>query len=167
MNKIKEDSAADYITQALLMLLKNKPISEISISELCKKAGVTRMSFYRNFDSKEEVVKHYVEQITEDFLNTSGISFKENSTTDYFTTLFAHLKNNKELCEILHRDNLLSIVKQRFENVFVQIHHGEYDDYKSYFLAGGMYNVFLLWLINGFREEPDELAEKLLNFMEK
>ena len=33
----------------ILQLMEKKPFSEIKISELCERAGVSRISFYRNF----------------------------------------------------------------------------------------------------------------------
>ena len=50
----------ENITKALLKLLQEKPIEEISISELCKQAGIGRASFYRNFDSKEDILRTYI-----------------------------------------------------------------------------------------------------------
>ena len=41
-----------HITDALLGLLREKPLERISVSELCGRAGVGRASFYRNFISK-------------------------------------------------------------------------------------------------------------------
>ena len=47
----------EHINEALLGLLKEKSLNEISISEICETAGVGRMSFYRNYESKEDVIK--------------------------------------------------------------------------------------------------------------
>ena len=49
----------ESLTQALLILMEKKPLKEIKISELCKKAGVGRVSFYRNYSSMEEILVHY------------------------------------------------------------------------------------------------------------
>lgn len=47
----------EHINEALFGLLKEKSLNEISISEICETAGVGRMSFYRNYESKEDVIK--------------------------------------------------------------------------------------------------------------
>ena len=44
-----------HITESLLELLKDKPLNDISISELCSHAQVGRATFYRNFEVKEDV----------------------------------------------------------------------------------------------------------------
>lgn len=47
--------ARECIVTALLQLIYEKPMSSITISELTKRAGVSRITFYRNYDSKEEI----------------------------------------------------------------------------------------------------------------
>ena len=47
----------EAIETALLQLLEKKDLTKISISELVKRAGVSRAAFYRNYDSKEEILE--------------------------------------------------------------------------------------------------------------
>ena len=42
------------ITDALISIMEEKPFSKISIRDIVEKAGLTRQTFYHNFDSKEE-----------------------------------------------------------------------------------------------------------------
>ena len=44
------------IAQTLMGLLREKPYEQISISELCKAAGISRQTFYSLFTSRENVV---------------------------------------------------------------------------------------------------------------
>ena len=53
----------DHITESLLTLLKDKAIEDISISELCDNAGIGRASFYRNYNSKEDILKAYINKL--------------------------------------------------------------------------------------------------------
>ena len=50
----------EYLQQALLLLMENKPIEKIKVSELCQKAGVSRMTFYRLYGDKMEVIKDMI-----------------------------------------------------------------------------------------------------------
>ncbi len=157
----REALASEYLTEALLILIKKKAYKDISVTEICEKAGVTRMSFYRNFESREDIIRHWITSVTDRFLEQSAISYKNDSERDYFLKLFTHMEQHKDVCMLLYQADLIHLVKEQFDRVFLMIHHGEYDDYKSYFLSGGIYNVFLLWLINGSKETPDELADRL------
>ncbi len=158
---------SEYITDALLMRMRKKDYKDISITEICEKAGVTRMSFYRNFESKEDILKKWLTTITDEFLAASGISYKNDKNRDYFVTLFTHLKKHREICMAMYKAGLIYLVKDQFDRVFLSVYQGEYDAYKSYFIAGGIYNVFLLWLINGCRETPEELSERMENMLIK
>ena len=46
----------ENIVRALVGLLKNEPYSSISISAICKEAGVSRQTFYSLFESKENII---------------------------------------------------------------------------------------------------------------
>jgi len=157
----------DYITEALLIMIRKMPYSEITISSLCKKAGVTRMSFYRNYTTKEDVLRAWIADITDDFLKKSAISYKNDTTTEYFRKLFTHLRSHKDICLAIYRAGLIHLIKDQFDQVFLALHKEEYDEYKSYFLAGGVYNIFLIWLIHGCKETPEELAAKVSTILER
>lgn len=160
-------NAAEYITEALFLLMHKKEYADISISELCQKAGVTRMSFYRNFGSKEEVLKKWIGKITDDFLISSNISYKNDPTEVYFVKLFTHLLEHKEICIVLHRAGLLHLIQGEFERIIFSQYKDVYDNYKSCFLAGGIFHVFLFWVRNGCRETPEQMAKKMVGFTEK
>lgn len=58
-NNKKSQYSKEQIANALFELLRKYPFAEISITHICNKAQIGRASFYRNFESKEDVV-HYV-----------------------------------------------------------------------------------------------------------
>ena len=49
-------SSQRLVAQAMMRLIQEKPYSQISVSELCKTAGVSRQTFYSLFTSRENVV---------------------------------------------------------------------------------------------------------------
>ena len=167
MKTSREGLVSEYITEALLRLLKQKDFSSISITDICNRAGTTRMSFYRNFESKEDIIRKWLQQQTDSFLERSGISYSNDTTEDYIIKLFTHLSNYKEEFTALYNSGLSHLVKDEFDRVFLSIHQGEYDDYKTFFHAGGIYNSFYLWMRNGFKESPQELAQKMEGLLSK
>ena len=58
----------EYMAESLLWLLQRKAFADISISEITDKAGVNRATYYRNFTSKEEIVRFYLRGIMGSFL---------------------------------------------------------------------------------------------------
>lgn len=166
--KIKRESFVNaYITEALLSLLEKKEYKDISITEICKKAGVTRMSFYRNFESKEDILFKKVRNVTDSFLKESAISYRNDTASEYFLKLFTHMEHHKKLCAALHKAGLIHMIKDEFDRIFLNLYKQEYGCYKSVFLAGGIFNVFLFWFADGCKENPMDLAKKLESILLK
>ena len=156
-----------YIVTALLQLMQKKAFDRISITELCRKAGVSRMSFYRYFESKEDVLKKWCAGITDRFVAESGINYQNDSMELYFNTLFTQVLKYREMSFILQKNGLLWIVKDDIDRVFFETYRDVYDEYKMHFITGGIFNVYTLWIENGLRETPEELALKLSEILEK
>ena len=167
MNNKRELSVAQYITNSLFELMKAKPYNDISITEITAKAKVNRVSFYRNFTSKEDIIDKWIKTTTQNFLSKSDISYQKDSTLDYFTKLFTHLEKYKTEAMLIYKANLFNLLKNEFDNNLINLHKKEYSNYKSYFLAGGIFNVYYFWLINGCKETPHQVAKKLVDLMSK
>ena len=167
MNNKRELSVSEYITISLFELMKVKPYNDISITEITDKAKVNRVSFYRNFTSKEDIINKWITSTTQNFLSKSDINYQKDSTLDYFTKLFTHLEKYKTEAMLIYKANLFNLLKDEFDNNIINLHKKEYSNYKSYFLAGGIFNVYYFWLINGCKETPQQVAEKLVDLMSK
>ena len=55
-------SSQRQISEAMLALLVTKPYGEISVSEICKAADISRQTFYSLFQSKENVICYELEK---------------------------------------------------------------------------------------------------------
>ena len=59
----------DCITKALFKLMKSKNYHDITVSALVKTAGVSRNSFYRNYQSIEDILRQYLVEQTSQWWN--------------------------------------------------------------------------------------------------
>ncbi|MBQ3669181.1 MAG: TetR family transcriptional regulator [Clostridia bacterium] len=55
-------SSQRQIADALMELMSEKPYEQITISELCKSAGISRQTFYTLFTSRENVVVYTLQE---------------------------------------------------------------------------------------------------------
>src|SRR5688572_29093644 len=58
-----------WLVASLLQLMKEKPFDKITISEITDKADLDRSTFYRNFDSKEDLLRLYIDDIAKEYVN--------------------------------------------------------------------------------------------------
>lgn len=68
-NKESNQLTRESIEVALLFLLEKKDMKQISISELVRKAGVSRNAFYRNYKSKEEILELAYERTSQQLMD--------------------------------------------------------------------------------------------------
>lgn len=155
VNELKNISC-ESIELALLQLMKSKNFEAISISEITKIAGVSRNAFYRNFTSKEDIIKQYCDRVTRDFFDST----EERFTYGYYVKLLYHFKNQYEAMQIILNANLIYILI----DVFIKYTSINYSDtrrkpYADSYAAGGMLFIILRWLNAGMPESPEEMAD--------
>ena len=63
---IRETDTRDKLKKALTILLNEKSLNDISVSELTKEASINRGTFYLHYDDKMDLVDNLVEEIFEE-----------------------------------------------------------------------------------------------------
>ena len=144
---------------ALIELLKEKPISKISIEELTKKADVGRATFFRHFDSKEELLSYRLVEIYKEYMGDSyDASYAD---IEHSIKFFNYYKDTIDLHMLLLDNNLESIIFEGFRSVLIPLEEqSETDDlYTTFFTAYGLFGVILKWIKGGCKESSEEMAK--------
>jgi AcrR family transcriptional regulator len=50
----------NMLAQGLMELLEEKEYKAITITQLCEQAKIARRTFYRHFESKEDILSYYI-----------------------------------------------------------------------------------------------------------
>ena len=84
----------DRITHSLIELMNETPIGNISICAVIDNAEVSRNSFYRHFQDKDDILRYYISSETEQWLSRTGISYlNASSPQDYIVFLLTIYMN--------------------------------------------------------------------------
>lgn len=156
---------AESITLALIQLMEKKDFNDISITELTKRAGVGRVSFYRNFEDKTDVLRKYLNDIQYEFMRSREANRHDSNFTEYITGLFAHLYTYKELAILLLKADMFYLVKEQFDFVFDKLKTTSEEESALFFLSGGLYNAFYYWVSNDFFGSPKEIAQNITKYI--
>ena len=163
MNK-KDLMVSDCIIESFINLLKKQNFNDVSITEICSNAKVSRNSFYRNFNSKEDILKKYIDNITDKFVSSQTFKYSNERFNDYIVMLFEHLTKQKNFALLLYKNQLLYLVKDEFDKYFIKDSKSKSEKYNRMYIAGGMFNIFEFWLTSGAKETPSELSNMFFNF---
>lgn len=146
------------LTDAFLLLFSKKPLHDISISELVETAGVGRASFYRNYESKEDILKAY---LYEQFLEVKD-AWNKNSNeplSEQIRIMIHHFEKHRSFYQLLNdrrqtymlKDIIIGLCGPKPEYEAAQA-------YASAFVAYTLYGWIDVWFQRGMKESSDELA---------
>lgn len=162
MNESKE-----LITQALIRLLNEKPLTSISMTEIANEANVVRMTLYRYFKCKEEIILHIVETKIDDLMKQMDDT-SELTMYNLFLFRFRILKVSpftNMLYECNQLDKLFSIIRTHVMNKLQLFSHVNYDPFLLDFFIGGIDKVTEIWIAEGMQTPPDEMATLVHKFV--
>ncbi|MBQ2786234.1 MAG: TetR/AcrR family transcriptional regulator [Oscillospiraceae bacterium] len=153
------DVVVESLTQALLQLMEKKPLVQINVSELCSRAGVGRVSFYRNYDSMEEILVHYLKKCTDDW----WIEFFKKPKNEFYATfwpeLLAEYRKNENLIKLLYQNNASHLIKEHIFACCMSDAAGtEEDAYTRAALAGALYGMVDEWIKRGMGQFPENFS---------
>lgn len=79
------------------LMAEKKEINAITITELVKRAGLTRGAFYSHYDNIYEVANDFQEEILSQVIGNDFTISSIQDMNNYFDELFLYLKNNQDI----------------------------------------------------------------------
>jgi len=154
------------LRSSLMKLLEEKPISRISVTELCTAAGINRGTFYSHYRQPEDVLRQIEDDLVDDIEKVLGT---ENDMKAIHCSMLRMLELNRSACRVLLGPNggsdcvqrVLEISAKYFKNTW-QTPLNLSDDsvkYLSSFIFAGTIQVLKDWLLNDDGHTADEMAE--------
>ena len=69
----RSEISKKYLAEALIQLMKQKNFHKITNKDITSKSGLSDITIYRNFNSKEEIVRYYLSHIFNEWKNKTII----------------------------------------------------------------------------------------------
>lgn len=137
---------------ALTLLMEQKDYADITITDITKKAGVSRMAYYRNYESKEDILREQAEH-TFATLATYAAEPGGIDAEEFYRHFFIELKSQQHVIRNLAKANLLEVFWSDFMNYFARIYasyfNWQLDSVRAmdtfYFFSGGLLNLVKKW----------------------
>jgi AcrR family transcriptional regulator len=162
-----ETHSKDYIIDAFFALLKEHDYYAIDVTKISKKAGVSRATFYRNFQSKEEIIKAYFDRSELEFLSAHSPINPYSDPKEFVYLCFEKLEKEKTNLLALYHQGLIHYLSEALnagiEKDFADNKRG--DKAVAYLYAGAVYNLEVYYLAGGAVETPESLTQEFLRFL--
>jgi AcrR family transcriptional regulator len=162
---------------ALLDLLEHHDYSKISVSQITEKADVARTTFYSHFQSKDELLLSYIDDIFENFFTKLLDRYPQQSLSNLEhkvpLMMLEEWKKNQDALDRIRSANVDYLIFQRirenllnaFQEETAQVLGGSsspvMEQYIASFVSAAIFSVLIQWMDNDMKE-PSEAVAKLI-----
>lgn len=159
------------LKEGLLRLLRTKELKKIRVCELCEESGINRATFYRHYETTQDVLFELERDIALQMFPSSGTPLELSQVKARLEKVCVFVKENSEVLQILFRCNAEEDMMRRvseFYKSYVDLKIRERQELRVdpetaksivSFLAGGFYCLMRQWVEAGMPQTPQELAE--------
>ncbi len=174
----RQQHTAKNIRDAFCYLLGELEFEQISISMICRQAGVSRNTFYRFYKGKEDVLCAVLAQKTRETVAiyeeivSCGQNEKNQQLRLAYLSFFSYWYACKELLLLLEIDGLYRLFWEVYIANYPNIttdqvidENAEQDTFGYYYLgwlSAGLLSVLHLWQRHRFQETPEEMADTMM-----
>ena len=176
MKELKQDRKSRYtrmvLRDSLVELMKTKPITKITIKELCENADINRSTFYSHNSNQYDLLNS-IEEETLSWAKKS-ISYLMDKhdiqeTKNILLEMFKSIKENSQHLQVLMSEKGdIDFQKRLFALIYeecgINLAAGEHKDKdmnESYFVfvVNGSVGLIQHWLKNGMTKSAEEMAD--------
>lgn len=159
------------LKESLIRLMEEKSIQKISISELCKNAGINRVTFYNHYRTQFDLLREIEVDVAEALHEELRKQQIDGGTPldKRVEVICTYLKNNSELAKLLFENNSaeseFAIDMFRVPHIWETICSNLSKKYGEKgkkllvtFMMHGTYSMIREWLLSGMEQTPEEIG---------
>lgn len=165
MRKSKDQNnlARERIVAALTELMSQRDYTSITITEITQKAGVSRMTYYRNYSSKEDILRKFMDDVGEQIHTKIMEQGTHKNAYQYYRTLFETLGAYSALVNAAMEAGLggliLDCISRNMDRTFLgKISNSGAQKYLLRYHAGAFFHVYIEWTRGGMVESCEQMA---------
>ncbi len=157
-NNRRRRESQEKIEKVFIELLQTKEITEITISDICKRTELNRSTFYANYTDIYELADTIREKLEQEVNELYENDMVNKCAADYLR-LFHHIKNNQIFYKTYFK---LGYDNEHYVNLGMLNPNNEYFperhlEYHIEFHKAGINAIIKKWLNSGCVESPEEM----------
>jgi AcrR family transcriptional regulator len=151
----------ECIESALILLMQTKRFEDITVTDITRKAGVSRTAYYRNYTSKEDILGGYMRnlsQVLSDVLKQfDAVTETRQSWIALLNAIKPYASQYKLLLDAGYFGKLIAEYANFMNEATKPGDYGRY--YSSQYWSGAIFTVVSAWIRNGMDADIEQLAD--------
>lgn len=168
-NKRKKESQ-EKIEKIFIELIQTREINEISVSDICKLAGLNRSTFYANYVDVYDLADKIRLRMINEFFNLYAVEVTSKEHSYDFLKLFRHIRDNQIFYNTYFKlgfDILADGIPIEDKEIIRWYGKSINPEYHIEFFKAGLNAVIKKWLKGGCKESPEEINDVLISEYKK
>ncbi len=158
---------------ALLLLMKEEPLSQITMREVCRRADVGRSTPYSHFRDVEDILDQleatFFQALTE-LLDAYPAHQEAAEKADWFVRLFILARRHGLYLDLLlacHvRPEFLARCTQVCDACIARSLDLLPSSWRVTFISGALFALVRQWVLSGCRETPEQMAQLTVDLLQ-
>ena len=159
------------IGDALIKLMKINNIDNITVKDIVTCAGVSRMTYYKYYSTKREIITDYLYEILKKYISEAQTLCDSDVFNDYqhIHHCFNYFKNYSDFFLTLINSNYYSLAINTLNKYLdlMVLPHSKQSRYEIYYYAGALFNVYIKWIESNMEESVEDLSKTVYEFIHK
>ena len=166
------------LQEGLLRLLAYNKLENISVTTLCKEAGINRATFYNHYTSPTALLSEMEQQLVTELKQISSAPLSIEDISEDLEQYCILLREHADLVSILvryHADRDIEQIITSLAAYYGKYRLGASKTYMdadtthlvSTFLYSGCYHLIQEWLIRRIDKTPREIADLIISIISK
>lgn len=165
--------------EGLLELLETKELDKVTVTELCRVAGVNRATFYRHYASVQALLEDVAEGILRPFFAESSWYREGGDIREGLEALCVCLWDNRERLRRILYSSADGGMERTIQGVYQALRshreelprflRGEDEDLwlAAAYFGAGTYALLTRWILEDTGQSPQEVADLLLRLFQR
>ena len=166
------------ISEAFMELLVEKPIEDMTVNELCDKAGVRRTTFYKHYKDKYDYIASFAKGLRDKFDDIIWKGGKPEGAIDYYVgyakQVVDFISRHQTQVDNIIKSSISPVVifilsEQNYKDTYARLCEGvkaglalpASAEVVASMVVGAVSNAIYQWLIDGRKKDAHELADEI------
>ena len=162
----------------MVKLLQEKPISKISVKEICEAADINRSTFYAHYTDQYDLLRQVVDETLQDinmYLGSYNFKVYEPESYQIMNRIFEYIVENAELCKVMLGENgdislqkeIMMIVQRQGMKEWIGNKAIDADILEYLYLFGVNAGIGIIhkWLQGGLKQSAREMADLVIKLI--
>ena len=166
--------SSQWIYEALEQLMMEFPYEKITITDICKRAKIGRVTFYRHYDTIDDILRKKCDDKFRDLLAylKEYADGEKKGTRTFLVPFLRFWYINPSVIRAIFRANKHFIINESMQRILAPVedlhfNHPEtgYENYFSSIKYTASITVLMEWFKHDMKPAPDVLSASLLQYL--